>query len=216
MVAVDTSYAAPNEISAQTGHTGWIVLFAFLVAAVLAAGSLVLGAPSGWRAAAEMTARFAVLLFAAAMIAEPVGRLVPVRPMQALACERGSLMLAFVLAMTASLACVAAPALLGGDKLTAQALAYCMLTGAILVVMLFSAHPATKRVLGGPAWRTLQRIGTSYFWLAFALIGIDHMVGPHRPDGWYGLSLLLLTVALLIRFTDSFVAKLRRTAPLAG
>ncbi len=209
MVAIDSSHdiAAPGE----TAHTGQIVLFAFLGAALLAAASVVLNANdgNGWRVAAEMAGRFSLLLFVAALIVEPLARLIPTKLLQAVGRERGNLTLGFAAASAVALACVAAPSNLGGEAMSAPAMAYCALTALILVVMLFSGHPATIRYLGAPAWRALQRIATSYFWLVFTLAGLEHLVGPHLPDSWYGFSLLLLTAALLLRFADSFVAHWR-------
>jgi hypothetical protein len=151
----------------------------------------------------QTVSRFSLLLFVAAMLVEPLGRLIPA--MQSLGRERASLTLAFAAASGVSLACLAAPEMLSGVAMTLPAAAYCMFTALILVVMLLSAHPATIRYLGAPAWRALHRVATSYFWIAFALTGIDHLYGPHRQDDWYGFSLLLLTGALLIRFANSFL-----------
>ena len=58
----------------------------------------------------------------------------------------------------------------------------------------------------------MQRVATAYFWLAFTLAGIGHLVGPHRTDNWHGVSLMLLVGALLIRFADTFVAHWRTAA----
>jgi hypothetical protein len=194
---------------AETAHTGQIILFAALISAVLVAASLSLnaGTGNGWRVAAETVSRFSVLLFAAAMIVEPFARIVP--GLRGIGRERGSLVLAFAAASAISLAALVAPFEFTGESLSAPTVAYCVFTAMILVVMLFSAHPATIRLLGAPAWRAMQRIATAYFWLVFTLSGIEHLIGPHRPDSWYGFSLLLLVGALLVRFADSFVAHWR-------
>lgn len=209
MVAIDSAHDMPAAPRFETGHTAHIVLFAFLGSALLAAASLVVFAAdgNGWAMAAQMVSRFSLLLFVAAMSAEPVARLVP--PLRALGRERASLTLAFAASSFVALLCVVAPSQLGGEAMSAPAVAYCVLTGLILVVMLFSAHPATLRRLGAPAWRALQRIATSYYWLVFVITGLSHLVGPHRPDAWYGFSLLLLTATLLLRFADSFLAHWR-------
>jgi hypothetical protein len=218
MVAIDSAHDISPSARAETGHTGQIVLFAVLIAALLVAASLSLNPDSstGWHAAAEMVARFSLLVFVAAMIVEPLARLIPTAAMRAIARERGSLVLAFAIVSAAELGCIAAPFEFSGESLSAPAIAYCALTGMILVVMLFSAHPATIRFFGGPAWRAMQRIATSYFWLVLTLVGLDHVVGPHRPDNWYGFSLLVLVAALLLRFTDSFVAHFRGVAQKVG
>jgi len=206
MSVIENSF--PSRL--ETSHTAQIVLLALIGSVLLAAGAIFLSkdAGFGWRDAADMTFRFSVLLFVAGMVVEPLARLAP--GMRAIGRERGSLFLAFAMVSVVSLLCVLAPSYLGIDQMTAPTFFYTGLTAAILIVMLFSAHPATIRYLGAPAWRTMQRIATTYFWLVFALIGIDHIVGPHRPDRWYGISLLLLTGALLIRFIDAFAARMRR------
>jgi hypothetical protein len=195
----------------ETAHAGQIVLFSALISALIAVGALSLDTSDGshWGQAAEFVSRFSLLLFVAAMVVEPIARLIPTRPTRAAAQERSSLILGFAMASAVSLSCVAAPSFLGGEAMSAPAVAYCLLTGIILVVMLFSAHPATQRLLGGPTWRAMQRIATAYFWLAFALTGMGRLIGPHRPDDWHGFALLLLVAALLIRFADTFILHLR-------
>ncbi len=210
MVALDSSHIAA-EVPGGTTHTGQIVLFSILISALVAAAALTVGASegTGWPLAAEMVSRLSLLIFIAAMTVEPIARLIPTRATEAAARERHSLILGFAAASAMSLICVAAPAQLGGEPLTAPAVVYCLLTAGILAVMLFSAHPATMRFLGGPAWRSLQRISTAYFWLAFSLTAMGHLVGPHRPDNWHGFALLLLVGALLIRFADTFFQHIR-------
>ncbi|HJW41464.1 MAG TPA: hypothetical protein VJ476_09590 [Rhizomicrobium sp.] len=210
MVALDGSHGAPG-IRGETARTGETLLFALLIAALLAAASLVIGASDGggWALAAEMVSRFSLLVFVAAMAVEPAGRLLRSQPTIAAARERPSLVLAFVAVSAVSLLCVAAPSWLGGEPQSLPSVAYCILTASILAVMLFSAHPGTRRFLGGPAWRAMQRIATSYFWLVFALTGIGRLIGPHRPDYWHGFALLLLVGVLLFRFADTFVTHWR-------
>jgi len=212
MSVIENSLPSHGDLRLETSHTGQIVLLALTGSVLLAAGMIYRDTDIGfgWRDAAEMTFRFSVLLFVAGMVVEPLARLFPAAPMRAIGRERGSLILAFAMTSVISLLCVLVPPYLGIDRMTAPTVFYTGLTAAILIVMLFSAHPATIRLLGAPAWRTMQRIATSYFWLVFVLIGIDHIVGPHRPNSWYGLSLLLLTGTLLIRFVDAFAVRMRR------
>ena len=210
MVAIENTPDTPAH-TAETAYTRPIVLFAMLGTALLVVASLVLAGASGsgWKVAADMVSRFALLLFVAAMTVEPLARLLPLAVVQAAGRERHSLILAFICATGASVACVAAPALILGESWPIPAAAYCFLTAIILVVMLFSAHPATIRFLGEPSWRALQRIAVAYFWIMFVLTDADRLIGPHRPDSWPGFALLLLTAALLLRFADAFVAHWR-------
>ena len=214
MVAIDSAQDLPASRLADSGHTATLVMFALLGSALLVTASLLfdLGAGSGWHVAAEMVSRFSLFLFVAAMSVEPLARLLPFAAIRSIGRERASLTLAFAATAGVALLCIVAPSQFGGEPMSAPAIAYCVLTGVILVVMLFSAHPATA--LGGdaPAWRAVQRISTTYFWVVFALTSIEHLVGPHRPESWNGFAILLLVATLLLRFADSFVAHWRDMA----
>ena len=59
-----------------------------------------------------------------------------------------------------------------------------------------------------PCWAS----GMAFFWLTYALTGLARISGPHRPDAFYGFSLSLMVVALLLRFADRFAAKIRAQA----
>jgi hypothetical protein len=210
MVAIND----PRRIAAsEKTHSGEIVLLGTFGSFLLVATALrVTEGISGWQLAAELTSRFSLLLFVIAMTVEPVSRLVRVPTLQALGRERGGFMLAFGLSAAVSLACVLAPYVLRIATPSAPALVYCAMTGLIVAVVLLAGHPATARILGAPAWRALQRVGTAYFWVAFTLIGVDHVVGPHRPDHWYGYALLLLVVAVLVRFCDTLLVHHHRSS----
>jgi hypothetical protein len=215
MVAIDSAFAPASDLRNRTAYTAPIVLLTLLGSVALAAGTLLFEARSSfaWRDAAENVSRLSLLVFVAAMVVEPLSRIFPSQAILALGRERGSFTLAFVMVCIVSLACDLAPSQLGDGKMALPAFAYAMLTAGILVVMLFSAHPATKKILGGPAWRTMQRIATTYFWLVFALTALDHIVGPNVTDRWWGISLLLLITAVLIRFTDALLFKLHGVMP---
>jgi hypothetical protein len=213
--AVMTAVENPaRALRSEKTHSGEIVLLGLAGATLLVAISLrSADGVAAWQLAAELTSRFSTLLFIVAMTVEPISRLVPTPTLQDFGRERGGFMLAFGLSAATSLACVAAPYVLGIATPSPPAIIYCTLTSSILAVMLLAGHPATMRMLGAPAWRAMQRIATAYFWIAFTLIGFDHVVGPHRPDHWYGYSLLLLVAAVLIRFGDTLVTHVRRLPP---
>jgi hypothetical protein len=204
---------ASNRTAGEKTHSGEIVLLGVLGSLLLVAVSLrVASAAPGWQLAAELTSRFSLLLFVIAMTIEPVARLVHLPTLRALGRERGGFMLAFGLSAAISLACVLAPYVLGLSNPSAPALVYCGMTGFIVAVVLLAGHPATTRILGASSWRAMQRVATAYFWVAFTLIGVDHVIGPHRPDHWYGYALLLLVVAVLVRFGDTLVTHLQRSS----
>jgi hypothetical protein len=197
----------------ETTHAYAIVLGTVLVSFALVVASLFLHGVTGWNAASAMVSRLCVLLFVAAMVVEPLARLIPSRTTQAMAQERGAFLLAFAAADVTALACLLMP---DGGSLSTPTIAYCLLTGAILVVLLFSSHPATMRLLGGPAWRAMQRVALGYFWVVLALVAIGHLMGPRDTGAWYGFSLLLLVGAVLVRFADAFAAQYRALAQKVG
>jgi hypothetical protein len=79
-----------------------------------------------------------------------------------------------------------------------------VLTGVIAYVAL--PRPA----LGEQARKAMLGVGMAYFWLAYTLTGLSHLSGPHRPDAFYDISLVLMLMAVLLRFADRFVIKIRR------
>ena len=38
--------------------------------------------------------------------------------------------------------------------------------------------------------------------MCYSLMALAHLSGPHRPDGFYGFSLMLMIAALLMRFGE--------------
>jgi hypothetical protein len=51
-----------------------------------------------------------------------------------------------------------------------------------------------------------------YFWLCYALMALARISGPHRPDAWYGFSLVLMVAALLARYADHWFGQSRPVA----
>ena len=60
--------------------------------------------------------------------------------------------------------------------------------------------------MGEKLRRTFLGTATIYFWLCYAVMGLAHISGPHRPDAFYGISLCLMVAALLARYADHWVA----------
>jgi hypothetical protein len=82
----------------------------------------------------------------------------------------------------------------------------------VTLVMALALTPRMAERAGEPTQRALLGVAVIYFWLCYALMGLAHLSHPHRPDGFYGLSLSLMILALLLRFADSCAANLRRPA----
>ncbi len=200
MVALDGSHGAPG-IRGETARTGETLLFALLIAArhCLPPRPLSLEWRFRRQAAGPSPPRWccrvsSLLVFVAALMAvEPADRLLRSQTMRSP--RPASAQASFSPSWQFRPFPFSAWRRRRGSAANLSprpSVAYCILTASILAVMLFSAHPGTRRFLGGPAWRAMQRIATSYFWLVFALTGIGRLIGPHRPDYWHGFALLLL------------------------
>jgi len=159
-------------------------------------------------------ARFAssVVLFSASImfslyyIAGSVARLIRSDVTQAFGEERFAMAYGFAGIMGVFLASIVMPDFLLSARVPLPTLVYVIFTAMVGAVFLMSA--GNKRTDRSVTLRTLRGVSSAYFWLAFAFIDMDRMIGPHRPDANpYGISLLLLVVALLIRFADAFAQK---------
>jgi len=148
----------------------------------------------------------ASIVFAIYYVAGPIARLFRSDLTRALGAERFALAYGFVGMMGIFLATILMPDYLMGGRLSLPTLAYAGLTAMVCAVFLLSA--GSKRADKSVTLRSLQSLSSGYFWLAFAFTDMDRMVGPHRPDSNpYGISLLLLVIALLVRFADAFAQK---------
>jgi hypothetical protein len=121
--------------------------------------------------------------------------------------EQAGQRLAFAAIYGVFLLCVTAPYFLSDAHMPLPTAAFSILSAGILAVMLLSAHEGTVRFFGPSAWRTMQGLAAGYFRLVFFLGNLDHMVGPHRPDRFYGFAVSVLLAALLIRFAAAFVER---------
>jgi len=75
------------------------------------------------------------------------------------------------------------------------------------VVTLVMAAAVSRQLcerVGDKACRTILGVAVGYFWLCYGLMGLAHISGPHRPDAFYELSVILMVAGLLARFADSF------------
>jgi hypothetical protein len=62
-----------------------------------------------------------------------------------------------------------------------------------------------KKYLGKSAQHTMLCVTALYFWLCFVLPVLARIDGPYRPDAYYGLCMLFMIGAVLLRFADSCV-----------
>jgi hypothetical protein len=192
---------------------GWIAI-AMLAALAGGAGLAARGfTESGWRLGSELVWRFTCFVFFAASIAGPLARLIPWQPLRE-ACEnRCQLVWGFCASFTLYLAGLrmADFAAYGSRAGVMAGVGLFDLAGAVLIIII--ACTASRRVeffLDESMRRILLGAGLCCFWLAYALTGLEHISGPHRPDAFYGVSILLMIAALLLRFADDFAANIFR------
>jgi hypothetical protein len=157
--------------------------------------------------------RFACLVFFAAAIAGPVTRIVPWEWLRRAGQERRQLIWGFCASIGVYLASLIVPNTLtppslDHEGLTAGMALFAIFGAALTMVIAYVASPRSN--LGEQSRKTLLGVGLSYFWLAYTLTALSHLSGPHRPDAFYGFSLILMLAALLARFVDNFVTKMRK------
>jgi len=156
--------------------------------------------------AAEMVSRLSLISCSfAAMIVEPLGRLVPSGPWAPSGRERASFTLALRRHRLPRLSLRRGARRTGPRKHVGAGDGLCVLTAMILVVMSFSAHPAMERRLGAsrphaPCSALRPHTSAGLHCDGSVNISSDRTV----PNVWYGFSLLLLVGVLLLRFADSF------------
>ena len=170
---------------------------------------------AGLRLASEVAWRFASFVSFAAAVAGPLCRLIPYSAFKWLNGFRRQLIWSFSACYAVFLAVMLLPNTLGGvmhEDATFGMMLFALFGGGAAGVIAYAASRQAAAQLGDKSRRALLSVAGSFFWLTYALTGLAHLSGPHRPDGFYGLSLSLMIVALLLRFTDRFMAKLRGTS----
>jgi hypothetical protein len=173
----------------------------------------------GVRLGSQITWRFASFVFFAAVAAGPLCRLIPLEVCKRLDGARRQLIWSFCASYAVFLASLLLPNSLGGvthDDATAGMILFSLFGGLAVVVMAYAASRHAAAQVGEKSRLALLSVAASFFWLTYALTGLAHLSGPHRPDAFYGVSLSLMIIALLLRFADRFVAKLRETSAIPG
>jgi hypothetical protein len=194
--------ATRRTLTVALGGTSLALLLA--IGAFLARGGGMIG--SGYAARVALAA--ASLAFVIAYVAKPLSRLFHSGATRALGRESAGLTQSFAGMYAVFLTCIVLPYFLAGEVIPLPTLAFAILSILILAVMMFST--GTRRLLGSRAGRAMLGLSNAYFWCAFAANDLDQMVGPHRAsafDMYYRLSLILLVLALLVRFADAFVER---------
>ncbi|HWY62359.1 MAG TPA: hypothetical protein VNW15_10710 [Rhizomicrobium sp.] len=187
-----------------------------IAAALLALGTMVLYGfhDSGVRFASELAWRFASFVFFVAIVAGPLCHLIPLAICKSLGPLRRQLIWSFCASYAVFLASLLLPNAVGGvthDEATAGMTVFSLFGAATIGVMAYAASDNAVALVGERSRNALLSVAMSFFWLTYALTGLAHLSGPHRPDSFYGASLSLMILALLLRFSDRFIAKFRGT-----
>jgi hypothetical protein len=182
-----------------------------LAAAVLAAGTIIVNgfSENAFRLAGQMCWRFAGIVFFAVLAACPVGRLTG-RFMPAARILEDStpdLIWGFCASYGVYLLAILLP---NAIQLSMGALLFVLFGALVSAVMALAARPLRLFRGGAPliglrVRRSLLATAMIYFWLSYSLMALEHISGPHRPDAYYGISLLLMLFGLLLRFADRLV-----------
>lgn len=219
MVAIEHD-TAPVEAGRFPLPPGWAVI-AIATTLVGIGGFWARGfSENGLRLGSEFIWRFTCIVYFAAVIAGPVARLIPSQALRHIGEQRRQLVWGFCASFGVYLASILAPNLLtplglARDGLTAGPTAFVMVGAGLTLVIAYAAGRDAALFLGKAACGAMLVVGLSYFWLAYALAGLAYISGPHRPDAFYGFSLSLMIVALLLRFADRFAAEIRtRSGPV--
>lgn len=191
--------------------------FAGLVAAASASIAFAVMAQHGFndagvRLASEVAWRFASFVFFAAVVTGPLCRLVSAQRVSVL---RRQIVWSFCASYAVFLAVMLLPNLMAGathDASTLGMVMFSLFGGGAAAMMAYTVTPEAGQRLGEKSQRALLSVAASFFWLTYALTGLAHLSGPHRPDKFYGISLSLMLAALLLRFADRFIAKLKGTS----
>jgi hypothetical protein len=193
---------------------GWAAI-AILTALVGIGGFAARGfSENGLRLGSELVWRFTCFVFFVAIIAGPLARLIPSRTLRQICENRRQLIWGFCASFGVYLASILVPNLLApvdpdSGRLTAGMSIFVFFGSGLTAIIAYATDRRAALFLGEKARGVMLGVGLSTFWLAYALAGLARISGPHRPDAFYGFSLSLMIVALLLRFADRFAAKIR-------
>jgi hypothetical protein len=167
---------------------------------------------NGFRLGSQLAWRFTFFVFFAMLAAGPVCNLAPFGLCRCLGPQRRQLVWSFCAAFDVYLLSVFLPNLLLPSSLHQDGVSggmalFVLFGGALAASMAYVTTQGAAALLGERAQRAILAVAASYFWLCYALAGLERISGPHRPDLFSNVSLSLMIVALLLRFADRFKMK---------
>jgi len=177
------------------------------VAVILVIGAILFHgfAENGFRLGSQLVWRYASLVFFAALVAGPLCRLAArifpnFTPPESLGRK---LVWGFCASYCVYLLSVFLPNVI---RLSPGATLMTLFGGSVVLVMALTAAPikrlGDKPLIPAKIRRVLLGTAAGYFWLCYALMGLARIYGPNQPDAFYGTSLCLMVVGLLVRFAD--------------
>jgi hypothetical protein len=208
MVALDNTAIfglakIPRLKSALSPLVGGI---AFLAVALVFGAIVARGfAENGFRLGSQFAWRYASLVFFAVLVAGPLCRLAALvfprfTPPESLSRK---LVWGFCASYGVYLLSVFLPNVI---QPSAGATLMVLFGATVALVMAVTAAPLVRLgrppVVPGKIRRVLLGTATIYFWMCYALMALARISGPHRPDAFYGISLCLMVVGLLVRYAD--------------
>ena len=167
---------------------------------------------NGFRLGSEFAWRFTCLIYFAAVSAGPLARLIPSKSLKRVCQERRQLVWGFCAGLGVYLASILLPntaPVPDREGLTAGMTVFVIFGALLVLVIAYTASRPAAHFLGQRISRTMLQVGMATFWLVYAATGLAHISGPHRPDMFYGFSLSLMVIALLLRFADCLKTRLR-------
>jgi len=187
-----------------------ILVCAALALAVFAAGFALRGfSDNGLRLGTQVVWRLGTLVFFGALVAGPAGRLVPA--LRRLADPDRPMLQGFCAVLAVYFAALLLPNLFAVSDgirpvgISAGMTIFIFFTGSVTLVMAAAVNRSLCAQFGEKACRTMLGLSVIYFWLCYSLIGLAHISGPHRPDAYYEVSVILMVAGLLARFTEHFI-----------
>jgi hypothetical protein len=194
---------------AVPGLRGWAII---AVLAVLTGGFGIAArgfTADGFRSGSELIWRFTCFFYFAAIVAGPLARLIPWQRWREVCENRLQLVWGFCASFAVYLTSLYLPFLFADRGGSAGVSGYDIFDLCLIVLIACAASRRAALFLGEKTRGIILGGGLFCFWLAYALTGLGHITGPHRPDAFYGFSLVLMIVALLLRFADHFAAQIR-------
>jgi hypothetical protein len=183
-----------------------------LVTVVLVLGAIVARgfAENGFRLGSQLAWRYTFFVFFAALVAPASCRLAN-RFFPAFSCPESlarKLVWGFCASYGVYLLSVFWPHVIrlsGGATLM-------MLFGATVVAGMALTVAPLKRLGGRPligerTRRAILATAMVYFWSCYSLMALARISGPHRPDAFYDISLLLMMIALLVCYADRWFVR---------